>query len=259
MASRQGRRLAIPALAERARTLVTRGRTATVVAAGSAGRQMPMLHQVQRDGSTLLLLAQERELWIPRDPAGGGEVSAMVELIDLAPVVLREPVRGMLWITGWLRVLAAKQGRAAATRWAQHRPDPRLLEVGHKAKLLLLDPVFVVFSDSEGNGWLTPAAVAGAEPDPFCHLEHGWLRHVGQYSQEVLRTAVGLPERGQKRGDAQVCPLGIDRFGLRLRIEDSSQARDVRLAFRHPAATPVQLATELYDLLRCPALAQNTR
>lgn len=255
----QDQRPAVPALAERARTLATRGRTATVMAAGITGRVMPALHQVQRDDSALLLLARDHDLPTLVDLAPGGEVSAMVELTDIAPVALREPVRGLLWITGWLRVLAPDQGRKLATCWAECRPDPRLLDVGHTASLLWLDPVFVVFSDAEGSGWLTPAALASAEPDPLCRLECAWLRHLEQYHPEVLRRAARYLGAGQQQWDAQVRPLGIDRLGLRLRIEGRNQARDVRLAFPQPATTPVQLARELYGLLGCPALAQKTR
>lgn len=259
MGSTQERRPAIPGLAERARTLVARGRTATVLAAGTAGRVMPVLHQVQRDGSALLLLARNHDLPTLVDLAPGGELSAMVELTDIAPVPLREPVRGVLWITGWLRALAPDQGRKAAMRWAEHRPDPRLLDVGHTASLLCLDAVFVVFSDAEGSGWLTPAALASAEPDPFCHLEHAWLRHLEQYHPEVLRAAVRQLTGGLPLWDGQARPLSIDRLGLRLRIEDTSRTRDIRLTFHHPATTPVQLARELYGLLGCPAVVQKTR
>lgn len=258
MGSRQNQRPAIPALAERARTLATRGRTATVMAAGITGRVMPALHQVQRDDSALLLLARDQDLPTLVDLAPGGEVSAMVELTDIAPVALREPVRGLLWITGWLRVLIPDQGRKLATQWAEHRHDPRLLDVGHTASLLWLDPVFVVFSDAEGSGWLTPAALASAEPDPLCRLECAWLRHLEQYYPEVLRRAVGHLA-GQQQWDTQVRPLGIDRLGLRLRVEGTSLARDVRLAFAAPATTPVQLARQLYGLLGCPMVAQKTR
>ncbi|MGH3940430.1 MAG: hypothetical protein ACRDTG_17695 [Pseudonocardiaceae bacterium] len=76
----------------------------------------------------------------------------------------------------------------SALKWAEHCPDPRLLDVGHTASLLWLRPAFAVFSDLEGSGWLTPADLAGAEPDPFCHLERSWLQHLDQTHPDVLRT-----------------------------------------------------------------------
>ncbi len=259
MRSTQDRRLAVPALAERARTLAARGCTAAVMAAGITGRLMPMLHQVEGEDSALLLVAQDRDLPNLVDAKPGGEVSAMIEVTDLAPAVVREPVRGLLWITGWLRALAPDQGRKSATRWAEHRPDPRLLDIGHTASMMWLDPVFVVYSDSEGSGWLTPAALAAAEPDPFCHIEHAWLRHLERYHPDVLRTAAGHAVTGEQRRAVQVRPLSLDRLGVRLRIEGAAQEHDVRLAFRHPATTPVELASELYGLLGCSVAGQKTR
>ena len=48
--------------------------------------------------------------------ASDADVAVMLELADRAPVELREPVRGLLWITGWLRPLTdlAARTRAAA-------------------------------------------------------------------------------------------------------------------------------------------------
>jgi hypothetical protein len=150
----QDREVAVPALAERARTLAARSRTATVVAAGTTDRPMPILYQVHRDRTAVLLLAMDCALPTLAEVAPGGEVSAMLELTDVAPVALREPVRGLLWITGWLRTLPPDQARRASVRCAEQRPDSRLLDVGHTANILWLDPVFAVFSDGEGTGWL---------------------------------------------------------------------------------------------------------
>jgi hypothetical protein len=259
MRNTQDQELAVPPLAERARTLAARSRTATVVAAGTTDRPMPILYQVHRDRTAVLLLAMDRALPTLAEVAPGGEVSAMLELTDIAPVGLREPVRGRLWITGWLRALSRNQARHASARWAGQRPDSRLLDVGHTANILWLDPVFAVFSDGEGGGWLHPAALADAEPDPFCRLECAWLRHLEQYPAEVLRSVVRHLPGARLPCGVQVRPLGIDRLGVRLRIEDADRAHDVRLAFHRPATTPVRLASELYGLLGCTAAAQNTR
>jgi hypothetical protein len=132
----QDREVAVPALAERARTLAARSRTATVVAAGTTDRPMPILYQVHRDRTAVLLLAMDCALPTLAEVAPGGEVSAMLELTDIAPVALREPVRGLLWITGWLRTLPPDQARRASARWAEQRPDSRLLDVGHTANIL---------------------------------------------------------------------------------------------------------------------------
>ncbi len=38
----------------------------------------------------------------------------MIELTDTAPVALRRPIRGLLWITGWLRALDPEPARRVA-------------------------------------------------------------------------------------------------------------------------------------------------
>lgn len=182
----------------------------------------------------------------------------MVEVTDTAPVALREPVRGLLWITGWIRMLTPNQAQNAVMRWAEHRPDPHLLDVGHTASLLWLRPAFAVFSDLEGSGWLTPADLAEAEPDPFCHFECSWLQHLDQAHPDVLRTLASRILAPSHLGKAQVRPLGVDRLGLRLRIEVCHHAHDVRLAFHQPATTPVQLAIELQRLVGYSAVTQKT-
>lgn len=249
--------MGIPALAERARTLAARSDAATLVATTPQSRLVPILHRVYQDGSLLLLLPEK-----PRSPtlaemAPGGEVSTMVEVTDTAPVALREPVRGLLWITGWLRMLTRDQARNAALKWAEHCLDPRLLDVGHTASLLWLRPAFAVFSDLEGSGWLTPADLAEAGPDPFCHLERSWLQHLDQAHPDVLRTLASRLVGPSQLGEAQVRPLGVDRLGLRLRIEVCNHAHDVRLAFHQPATTPVQLAIELQRLVSYSAVTQK--
>ena len=61
---------------------------------------------------------------------------AMLELADVAPVTVRRPVRGLLWISGRLRVLSLRVARRAALRIAAEVPDERLLDVGHGEVLL---------------------------------------------------------------------------------------------------------------------------
>ncbi len=259
MGHRQNRRVSVPPPAERARTLTTRGGTATVLAAGASDRSEPALHHVYQDGSTVLLLPEEHPLLAKRELTPQGEVSAMIELTDTAPVALRRPVRGLLWITGWLRALDPQQTRQAALEMVVHRCDERLLDLGYGSRLLCLHPVFAVLSDAEGTAWLTPADLAAAEPDPLRHLEQDWLRHLDRAHPDVLHALARHVFAMPPGGHAHVRPLGVDRLGLRLRIEDGEETHDLRLAFQRPATTPVQLATELHRLAGCPAVTPGLR
>ena len=210
----------VPPPAERTRTLIARRDTTAVLLAGGPGRAEPALHYVDHDGSTVLLLAASHSLVTLLESTPHREVSAMIEFTDTAPVALRQPVRGRLWITGWLRLLCPRQARRLALKMVEHRCDERLLDLDYGAKLLWLHPEFAVLSDTEGTGWLSPADLAAAEPDPLCHLEQGWLRHLDQDRPDVLQALgrrVFLMPNGER---ARIRPLGVDRLGVRLRIEN---------------------------------------
>lgn len=211
-------------------------------------RVTPLLHHVHNDGAVSVLLPDNHDLarW-------DGELTSMVEVVDVAPVPLRESVRGLLWITGQLRRLPLPSARAVALTIAAVRPDPRLLDLGHGATLLRLTPVSMVIADADGTHPVTPTTFASASPDPFCHDEAGWLRHLELSHTEVVHTLRRhLPERLQ---GGHLRPLGLDRYGLRLRVEGIDGDHDVRLAFSRPISTLRELADELRKMVGCPFLA----
>ncbi len=141
----------------------------------------------------------------------------------------------------------------------EHHCDERLLDLDYGAKLLWLHPEFAVLSDTDGTAWLSPAELAAAEPNPLCHLEQGWLRHLDQDRPDVLH-ALGRHVFPIPHGErARVRPVGVDRLGIRLRIENGEQTRDFRLPFQRPATTPVQLAIELHQLAGCPVVTLGHR
>jgi len=249
----------IPGPGERARTIAARGPATLlpplpsvppVEPEGQLDRVTPTLHHVHPDASVTVLLPEDHTL------VADAPVTTMIELVDVSPVSLREPVRGLLWITGRLCPLPTEIARAAAVELAGERPDPRLLDLGHGAVMLTLEPVSMVVADADGTHPVTPAEFAAAEPDPFCHDEAGWLRHLELSHTEVLHTLRRhLPER--LRG-GHVRPLGLDRFGLRLRVEAVEGDHDVRLAFDRPISTLTDLSTELRRLVGCPFLAAQS-
>ncbi|SHE67153.1 Protein of unknown function [Streptoalloteichus hindustanus] len=251
-------RPAVPTAAERARSVAERGgRAALLPAAEQGARVLPLFHHVHPDGSAVVLLPDEHPLVATTCLAPRSELAAMLELADPAPVRLRESVRGLLWITGWLRTMDGERQRAEAVAVAERRPDPRLLDVGHGASLLRLSPVSLVLADAEGTESLDVAEFAAAEPDPFCRHEDGWLRHLELSHRDVVgMLARHLPPA--LRG-GHVRPLGLDRYGLRLRVEADNGDHDVRLAFSRPVENRQELAAELRRLVGCPFLAANHR
>lgn len=208
-------------------------------------RVAPLLHHVHADGSVTVLLSD--------DQVGSESETTMVELVDLAPVPLREPVRGLLWITGELTPVELATARQLALELVAERPDPRLLDLGHGATMLRLTPLSMVVADADGTHPVTPETFAAAVEDPFCHQEAGWLRHLELSHTDVIHTLRRhLPDHLL---GGHVRPLGLDRYGLRLRVEAIEGDHDVRLAFEQPIATLDELSVELRRLVGCPFLA----
>ncbi|WP_424183717.1 DUF2470 domain-containing protein [Actinokineospora sp. G85] len=249
-----------PHPAERARTIAALGGRATLVPSGDptrADRFTPLLHHVHTNGTISVLLPADHELVGAAWTAPRGELATMVELADPAPVPLRESIRGLLWITGWLRALSAEEARAQALAVAEERPDPRLLDLGHTATLLTLVPASMVLADGEGTDPVSREDFVRAAPDPFAAQEAGWLRHLELSHTDVVGAlARHLP--AELRG-GHIRPLGIDRYGLRLRVEAVDTDHDVRLAFSRPVDTPAELSRELRALVGCPFLAAQRR
>lgn len=248
-----------PSPGERARTIAARGPAtllpplpAPLGCGHQPDRVAPLLHHVHGDGVVTVLLPDDHELPASIDELDG-ELTSMIEVVDISPVPLRESVRGLLWITGRLTAPGATEARQVALEVAERRPDPRLLDLGHGATMLRLTPVSMVIADADGTHPVSPELFAAATPDPFCHQEAGWLRHLEVSHTEVVHTLRRhLPE--QLRG-GHLRPLGLDRYGLRLRVEGIEGDHDIRLAFSRPIGTLDELSEELRRMVGCPFLA----
>ncbi len=244
------RRPPAPTDAERARSMAARGGSAAALVGTGSPVTHPVMQHLHADGSAELLLHDDDPVLARlRD----GEVAVMLELADPAPVDLREPVRGLLWITGRLAAVDPHRARRIAVGLAEHHPRAALLELGHGATMVRLDPGSAVLSDAEGTAALSPVDLAGARPDPFCHHEHQWLGHLEQAHSEVFTAlARHLPTPLRDTRDARVRPLGVDRCGLRLRVETARADHDVRLAWEAPIATFDELRTQFRRMVGCP-------
>lgn len=209
------------------------------------------MHHVHPDASVSLVLADDHPLVVAATSTA--EPTALVELVDLAPVELHERTRALLWITGRLRLLNDATSRARAIMIAETNPHPNLLDIGNGARMLCLHPSSLVLADVEGTYQLRPHQFADAEPDPFSTMETAWLRHLETDHADVIEAlARHLPT---PLAEGAIRPLGLDQYGLRLRVEAEAGDHDVRLAFARPARNQQDLGAELRRLVGCPFLA----
>jgi hypothetical protein len=249
---------AAPSAAERARSIARRGGSATVLPGSACGRFVPLMHDVGADGNTLVVLPADHQAVSATHSASRRELPAMLELADYAAVSLRQPVRGLLWITGWLCPLTPDETRAAAVEISERRPDPRLLDVGHESVLLRLRAASLILADGEGTESIQPEQFTQAAPDPFCCFERVWLRHLEDGHADVLDQLMRHVPESLRSSSTRVRPLGLDRFGLRLRVEADAVDRDVRLRFSRSVGDVHELTQEIRRLVGCPFLNSRT-
>jgi hypothetical protein len=188
----------------------------------------------------------------------------VLELADYAPLPLREPVRSLVWIRGRLHQVPLPAVPRLLDGIAAEHPNPALLQVqtlesrpmalkgADDTRYLLarLDIESVVVTDSTGAEAVDVGALLAARPDPFCAFESCWIRHLDTAHRDVVaRLAARLPAR-LRRGDVR--PLGVDRYGVRLRVESADGDRDVRLPFRQPVDDVTGLGQAMRVLMGCP-------
>ena len=219
------------------------------------------LHHLMADGSVAVM--------VPVGSAGANTVArcafagarAVLELADYAPLPLREPVRSLVWIRGSLLTVPLRAVAGLLDMIATEEFNPALLQVQTFASrprgdgdmpytLLRLQIDSVVVTDAAGAESVGVAALLAARPDPFCSTESCWLRHLDTTHQDVLaRLAAKLPAP-LRRG--RVRPLGLDRYGLWLRVERDDGDRDVRLPFGKPVDDVTGLSQAIRVLIGCP-------
>jgi Protein of unknown function (DUF2470) len=251
---------AAPTTAERIRSACVRAGGALLAVDGAEPLTTP-LHHLVADGSFALTV-----------PVGGpvatqlvdGEASgaqAELELADYAPLPLREPVRSLVWIRGRLHRVPLPTVHRLLDRIAAEDPNPALLQVqtlesgpvaddDTRYLLARLDIESVVVTDATGAEAVDVGTLLAARPDPFCAFESCWIRHLDKAHRDVVaRLAARLPAR-LRRGDVR--PLGVDRYGVRLRVESADGDRDVRLPFRQPVDDVNGLGQAIRVLMGCP-------
>lgn len=238
-----------PTTAERIRSACARAGSALLAIEG-ADPETTALHHLLADGSFALAVPSRGYAAANAGADGGAGVPAMLELTDYAPLPLREPVRSLVWIRGHLQPVAPQATRELLDLIAAEDPNPVLLQVGSEHRLLRLEVESVVVADATGAESVGMSTLLEAQPDPFCAMETCWLRHIDADHRDVVaRLAAKLPGP-LRRGEVR--PLGLDRYGVRLRVEGENSDHDVRLPFSRPVDDVHGLSQAIRVLMGCP-------
>ena len=243
-----------PTTAERIRSTCVRAGGAMLAIEG-VEPTASAVHHLLDDGSFAVTVPIDGP--VAAAPTG---MPAVLEMTDYAPLPLREPLRSLVWIRGRVHSVSQTEMPELLDFIAAADPNPALLQVNTtdtadgdtRLTLLRLEVESVVVADSTGAEAVGVSALLQARPDPFCVMESCWLQHLDVAHRDVIdRLADRLPTT-LRRG--RVRPLGLDRYGVRLRVENDDGDHDVRLAFAKPVDDVTGLSQAIRILMGCPFL-----
>ncbi|MEV4441486.1 DUF2470 domain-containing protein [Streptomyces sp. NPDC049577] len=235
----------MPSAAERTRTLVQSTCSAVLLipGLGSARREQlePEARNVGPAGDVLLVHPADSPVVRAATHAQDGELSAVLEITDVAPVAVPNRVRGRAWLSGRLTCV------------------PGVAEPGRM--LLRLEPVEVSLDDLWGAERVDPESFAAAAPDPLMPYETELLQHLHSgHGDQVRRLTALLGERAPEPRCMRAVPLALDRFGLRVRFthghgpgSPADRSFDTRFEFPAPVRDVAGLRRAMHQLFEAAA------
>ncbi|HET6856470.1 MAG TPA: DUF2470 domain-containing protein [Streptomyces sp.] len=231
----------MPSAAERTRTLVQSTSSAVLLIPGLEGARPEQLTPVERsvgpDGEVFLLFTADSPAVRAATHAQDDELTAVLEITDVAPVSVPNRIRGRAWVTGWL---TAVRGIAEPGRMLLR------LEVGEAC-----------VDDLWGAGSVEPEDFASATADPLVAHEADLLQHLHTaHSDQVRELGALVGDRADTAADAweSAVPVALDRFGLRVRFRAAGgRLFDARFDFREPVTDVVGLRRAMHQLFDAAA------
>ncbi|MFJ7077408.1 DUF2470 domain-containing protein [Streptomyces sp. NPDC098781] len=211
-----------PTPAERARSVLSAAGSLTVTTHGHRV-ELIGLHTV--DAAARLLLQNPPDAFLAAELAVApqGDLTALVEFTDVAPVAVRDRVRARLTLGGLLTALGPKA--------------------------LVFHPTRAVLTEADGTTLIGLDELALAAPDPLATHEAEMLARLdAAHADTVAPLARLLPAR-RRLGAGDVRPLRLDRHGMVLRLETPDSHHDVRLPFDAPAGHPGEAVRQIHVLL----------
>lgn len=226
-----------PTAAERVRTLVESSVSAMLTIPGAEpsessaasplappGHGAPEARAVTSDGDVVLLVPATSPAAQLAVRAQDDELTAVMELTDVAPVAVPHRIRGRAWVAGWLTAVPSGQRTEYGRLLAEQQPGcpapgaswmPLRLEVGE-----------AYVDDLWGAEPVEPDAFAAAEGDPLAVHEAELLQHLADAHEEQVRSLCLLLDGGGSAcvaGCTRVVPLALDQHGMRLRLWDGGE------------------------------------
>ncbi|SDN03095.1 Protein of unknown function [Streptomyces wuyuanensis] len=245
-----------PTKAERVRTLVENNASVSLTLPGARdhgpGYWEPAARTVTPEGDVVLLVPWDSPTARAAAYAQDDDLTCVMEITDVAPVAVRQRIRGRAWLAGWLTAVRNEDRARFERLLAERHPErsPSLTEADRPAWMLVrLETGEISVDDLWGAGGVEPADLGAAEPDPVGRHEAELLQHLHSAHGDQVRGLAGL--LGERGGAAVrgVVPLALDRFGLRLRLTAvEGRTFDARFDFPAPVKDTAELRHAMHTL-----------
>ncbi|MFH8890085.1 DUF2470 domain-containing protein [Streptomyces sp. NPDC054904] len=253
--------------AERVRTLVESNASVSLTLPGARdsheseelGMGMPAARTVTPDGDVILLVSGESTAARAAAHAQDDDLTAVIEITDVAPVSVPHRIRGRAWLAGWLTPVRGDDRATCAALLAERRPVGELLgmsesldapHTGRPAWMMLrLEVGEISVDDLWGAEHVDPEDLAGVEPDPMVAHETELLQHLHTAHGDRIADLCGLLGPREAQGMRAV-PLALDRLGLRVRFSGDAEESsfDARFDFPEPVTDICGLRRAMHTL-----------
>ena len=140
-------------------------------------------------------------------------------------------------LSGWVAPVAEYDVTRLVLDFADAHPCDSLFDVGLSATLLRLDLAEVHLEEAGGTTEVDPEDFLAARPDAVSRAENDLMAD----QCEALTRLAGRVQRWVGRHD-HVRLLGLDRFGVRYRVQGRSGCYDLRVPFAAPLDGPAGFA-----------------
>ncbi|RBY74430.1 DUF2470 domain-containing protein [Blastococcus sp. TF02-09] len=211
-----------------------------------AGTTAALAAATTADGRTLVVVPTAGPLLNALAGSPVGDLPARLTFTDRAPSRLRQPVRALVELAGWLSPVPASDVPDAVVAFADASPCEALFDVGLTAALLRLDVAEVVLHESHAVEHVEPEDFVAAAADPVTAAEADLL---ATESEALARLHVRVQAWAGRRDEVRL--LGLDRFGVRYRVESPRGGYDVRVAFPEPLTQIEAFTDAVGNLLGC--------
>ncbi|MER5808726.1 DUF2470 domain-containing protein [Streptomyces sp. NPDC002033] len=264
--------------AERVRTLVESNASVSLTLPDARdthepdelGKGAPVTRTVTPDGDVILLVSGESAAARAAAHAQDDDLTAVIEITDVAPVSVPHRIRGRARLAGWLTPVRGADRAGCAALLAERRPVGELLGLSESPEppgdgprpvrpawmMLRLEVGEIAVDDLWGAERVDPGELAGAAPDPMAAHEAELLQHLHAAHAERVADLCGL--LGPRAGAGlRAVPLALDRLGLRVRFTGTGRSSfdsfDARFDFPEPVADICGLRRAVHQLFAAAA------